>query len=357
MSFGVNKGVNDTLETRLAILEKANLMLNSLLASLGSVYVRSNSFPLSATYLKAVAFEAARVIVTAEGIYNDLIFKTTRPEFIFQNIQSFLFLNSNYVHTEEDDVALRSFLLALIQCYFQGATKLSIQKALELAIENQAAVELQELFLEGRDSNKFDDTVPLMHRFLVSVFVSNSTMDIVKLQNSITFLAGLVKPAHTSIATRFVFLDPEDAIGFANNCILVIDPETGKTVVGPDGFELTQKLRQNAICDVFNMSLFDYGYTDMRKNCLATKEETVAQETPYVFDSNRLKTRYGPLSNGANGLLDNVSQVKVYIDGIQVEVASVDALKGIITLVNPVPKSASVTIDYIFLKRNNRVVL
>jgi len=352
MSFGVNKGINDTLETRLAVLEKANLMLNSLLASLSSVYVRSNSFALSTTYLKAIAFEAARVIVTAEGVYNDLIFKTTRPEFIFQNIQSFLFLNSNYTHTEEDDVALRSFLLALIQCYFQGATKLSIQKALELAIENQANVELQEMFIEGRGSDKIEDTVPLMHRFLVSVFVANSTMDIVKLQSSISFLAGLVKPAHTSISTRFVFLDPEDAIGFANNCVLVIDPETGKTIVGSDGFELTQKLRDNAICDVFNLSFFDYGYADLRKNCLATRQETVIQETPYVFESNKIKTRYGPISNGSNGILDDKSQVKVFVNGVEVQIASIEALKGIITLVNHVPKNAEVKIDYSYLTRH-----
>lgn len=352
MSFGVNKGVNDTLATRLAVLEKANLMLNSLLASLGSVYVKSNSFALSTTYLKAVAFEAARVIVTAEDIYNDLIFKTTRPEFIYQNIQSFLFLNSNYTHTEEDDVALRSFLLALIQCYFQGATKLSIQKALEFAIENQAQVELQELFLEGRGNDKVKDTIPLMHRFLVSIFVTGSTMDIVKLQNSITFLASLVKPAHTSIATRFVFLDPEDAIGFANNCVLVIDPETGKTVVGPDGFEVTQKLRPNAICDVFNMSYFDYGYTDMRKNCLATREETVTQEKSYLFESNRIKTRYGPLSNGSNGLLTSPSQLKVFVDGVEVPVSSIDALKGIITVANPISRNSEVRVNYTFLTRH-----
>lgn len=350
MSYGINKGINDTLATRLAILEKANLMLNSLLASLGSVYVRSNSFTVHAVYLKALAFEAARIIVTAESVYNDLIFRTTRPEFIYQNIQSFLFLNSNYIHSEEDDVALRSFLLALIQCYFEGATKNSIQQALQLAIENQAEVELEELYIQGRGSK--DDTVPLMHRFLVSIFVTNSKIDIVRLQNSITFLAGLVKPAHTAISTRFVYLDPIDGGGFSNACVLVIDPDTGKTIVGPDGFEITQKLRPNAICDVFNMSLFEYNYADLRKNCLATTELTVTQEASFLFDSNKLKTRYGPLSNGANGLLDDLSQVKVYVDGDEVEVASVDALKGIITLVNPVSSSSSVRVDYTNLRRH-----
>jgi hypothetical protein len=351
MSFGINKGVEDTKATRLLIIEKANLMLNSLLASVGSVYVRSNSFPLFATQLKAIAFEAARVIVTAENIYNDLIFKNTRPEFIFQNIQSFLFLNSNYTHSEEDDVALRSFLLALIQSYFQGATKLSIQNALQLAIENKASVELEEIYLQGR-GNTLIDSVPLMHRFLVSIFVASNTIDVVKLQNSITFLASLIKPAHTAITTRFVYIDPIDELGFSNACVLVVDPLTGKTVVGPDGFELTQKLRPNAICDVFNMAIFDYGYGDIRKNCLATKELEVSQEAILVVTPTKLKTRYGPLSNGANGILSDVSQVKVYVDGDEVEVESVDALKGIINLVDPIPYGSVVRADYTFLRRH-----
>jgi hypothetical protein len=350
VSFGINKGVNDTLSTRLEILEKANLMLNSLLASLGSVYVRSNAFTVHATFLKAIAFEAARVIVTAENVYNDLIFKTTRPEFIYQNIQSFLFLNSNYTHSEEDDIALRSFLLALIQCYFEGATKTSIQKALQLATENQAEVELEELYLQGIGST--DDTVPLMHRFLVSIFVANNTIDVVKLQNSITFLAGLVKPAHTAIATRFVYLDPAEQVGFSNACVLVVDPETGETIVGPDGFELTQKLRPNAICDVFNMSLFQYDYGDLRKNCLATKELTATQEASFLIEPNKLKTRYGPLSNGSNAILDSLSQIKVYVDGSEVSVESVDALKGIIVLSDSVPTSSTVRVDYTYLRRH-----
>ena len=318
--FGNNNGIDDTKQSRQEILEKANLMLNSMLKTLGSNYITSNDYAYYAVKLKALAFEAARIITNAEDIYNDLIFATTRPEFMYQNIETFLFFNSSYSFSNVDDGAARNFLLALIKAYFNGATKSSIEAALALGVDNKATVTLDELYLEGR-ANQALDPVPLQHAFLVSIIVENNNLDIVQLQNNITFLTNLIKPAHTNMTTRFVFSEPTESFA------------------GRD-------------TDVFNAQIFDYGYEDLRKNAFLPLEIFVPSETAYLISPTLIHTRYGPISNGSGVLIDDVSEVTVYVNGNAVTVVSVDALNGLITLADPIPSGATVLVSYSYLRRH-----
>jgi hypothetical protein len=350
MGFYNNRGVEDSKLTRQIIVEKANLMLNSLLSTMGSTYVSSNSFSVFAVQLKSLCFEAARVITNAEDVYNDLIFTTTRPEFLFQNLESYLFFNQAFPFANKDDVAVKNFLLALIKAYFNGATKRSIIAALELASENQARVELEELFLGGREADGVTDTVPLSHTFLVSIFVENSSLDVVQLQSSINFLTDLIKPAHTALNTRFVF--QEDSQGWGGACIFVIDPVTNLPLITTDGFEVTQKTKDTQICDVFNIKIFNYGYEDLRDNCFSSTEKSIVNEPAFIVDQNTLHTRFGPLGNGSNGILESVNQVTVLINGSPVIVESVNALKGIIKTLDLIPEGASVSVSYTYLRRH-----
>lgn len=356
MSFVDNSGIDDTKASRQAIMTKANVILNSMLSSLGSIYVSSNAFPLYAVQLKALAIEAARILVNGEAVYNDLIFKTTRPEFFYQNIETFLFFNQSFAFGNMDDVAARSFLLALIKAYFKGATLSSIETAIELAVEGQAVVQLQELYLQERQANVYtSDTATLNHVFLVSILAASSSVDIITLQSNIAFLTSLIKPAHTHLTTRFIFTDGgtgDGSGGWGGPCLYLKDPITNLPLVTPDGFEVAQKTHEPQICDTLHFDLFNYGYEDYRDNCFGLTDISITNEPPaFQPDAYTITTRLGPIGNGHGGLIDNVNQVTVTVNGNPVAVQNVNALTGVITLVNPIPSGALVLITYSYLTR------
>lgn len=355
MAFNYLAGIDDSKEKRQMTLDKANLILNSLLAALASNYVRDNAFPLIAVQLKALAFEAARIIITSEDIYNDLIFTTTRFDFIWQNIESFLFAGQNYSFSSDTDVAVRSFLLALIQAYFQGATVASMEAAVALAVQGQATVTITELFLEAQGiANPTFDTIPLQHNFLIAINVGSNTTDIIQLQNNINFLISLIKPAHTASQIRFVFTEPggtfNEGGAFGGKCIQIFNSD-GSPLITPDGYEVFQKVVPYQICDAFHLDYFQYGYEDLRFDPYASTDNPVTGESPYLPTPTTIKTRYGPLSDGNGNLISNVDQVSVTVNGNAVTVLSVDALLGLVTLAAPVPNGATVLINYSYLGR------
>ena len=300
MSFIDNAGVSDGKVARQAILQKANVILTGLLNNLASNYVTSSAFTLFAGQLKALAFEAARIISISEDVYNDTIFKTTRPDFISQNIESFLFYNQRFSHFEQTDVQVRSFILALIQAYFKGATASSIQSALtfEFSQEGQISFALTEPIYQEY-TNPSIDFVPLQHQFTVAINADNSAIDIITLQSDVEFLVNLIKPAHTQLETQFIFLEPQDNTDNLGriNCIIVTDGH-GNPLIDEYGFEVTQKLGTRSICDAFRLAFFEYQYEDVRFDCLSTTQMSESAESAILLSSTTLKTRYGPVSDG-----------------------------------------------------------
>lgn len=354
MGFYDNAGVTDGKVARQEILQKANVILTGLLNNLASNYVTSNAFSFFAVQLKALAFEAARIISISEDVYNDLIFTTTRPEFISQNIESFLFYNQRFSHFDQTDVQVRSFLLALIQAYFRGATAASIEAALVFEFNQQSgqiSFTLTEPIYQEYSAPGID-FVRLQHQFTVAINVGNSNTDIVTLQEEVEFVVNLIKPAHTLLTTQFIFLEPQnntDSLGNIN-CILIYLPD-GQPLIDQYGFQVTQKVGTRGICDTFQLQIFDYGYEDARFDCLATTQLQALLETADLLNSTTIKTRYGPISDGNGNLISNVNQLTVLVNGNQVAVQSVNGILGLVTLVNPVPDGASVQITYSWLRR------
>lgn len=413
MSFGTIKtntldttknasaGVDDTKASRQNIVSKANAILNMLLSNVASTYNTTNSFSDYAVHLKALAFEAARIIATSENVYNDLIFSTTRPEFFYQNIETFLFVNQSFPFVNKDDVAIRNFLLAIMRAWLNGARKSSIQAALSLAIEEQSTFVTFNIYENYLDTinNPSLDWVPLQHTFKADIITSNGAVDVNQIQANAKFLIDLIRPAHTYLTVRFVFT--EDTTGFTHgppceptvlltpipvpaamiaayglntasaiwndlqsapgtpldvsqdiytNYLVVYDPAppagSGK------GFHDLPPHQTGQICDVFHIDFFAYNYEDFRTDCNKNLNVPVQNETPDLLGLNKIKTRYGPLGDGAGNLVSNVNQVQVFVNSVQVAVLGVDALKGIITLVNPFVLGDVVTVNYSFLRRH-----
>jgi hypothetical protein len=159
-----------------------------------------------------------------------------------------------------------------------------------------------------------------------------------------------VKLSKNDLNTRFVF--NEDTLGWGGACIFVINPITNLPLITPDGFEVTQKTKDNQICDVFNINIFDYAYEDLRDNCFASTEKTITSELSYLVDENTLHTRFGPLGNGSNGLLNSLNQVTVLVNGSPILLQSVNALKGIIKTVSPLSKDDIIQVSYTYLRRH-----
>ena len=400
MSFGTIKnnlvdttsnasaGVNDTKASRQNIVNKANAILNSLLATMGSTYNSANDFSSYAVHLKALAFESARIIATSENVYNDAIFTTTRPEFFYQNIETFLFVNQAFPFVNQSDVAIRSFLLSILKAWFNGARKSSIQTALSLAVQGQATFQLTENYLQQYVSPNVD-WVPLQHTFTALITPNNSSINLTQLQNGASFLIDLIKPAHTYLEVQFLFNEdneeiggtPANPIGFTKGppCVYIpnLSPapvpqalinvwgatdaaliwsalgETTTVTGGPgEVFWALPPHQPGQICDAFHIDVVEYQYEDFRQDCGSMLNVPVENETPEILSSTTIKTRYGPLGDGLGNLVSNVNQVQVFINNVQVTVIAVNALKGIITLAAPIPHGATVTVNYSFLRRH-----
>jgi len=384
MSFnGSKSGITDTKNFRINILQKANQRLGVIVKGISEgngTQVNKNSGMLSlldnyyksdvpstnySMHLKAVAFESARSLIIAENTKDDIYFKTTRGEYLSQNIASFLFPFSRFPTTDKTDNESRNFYLAIIEAYFGGSTKNNIEKSLIRFLDG-VDIGILENFLLARSGGSLD---PILNKFTFDVLVNVSDArikDVNKLQNDIEFLLSIIKPAHTTFQTKLIFSEFFDV--FRNICSYLTDGN-GERVVSPDGFEIKIKGTNTSICDTYHIDLYDYYYEDLRKPSttfgISQIDGEIVQDNNLKFfqasprvpistlggnwdlsDVRQFHTKYGPYAKPDGNIADSVEDIKVYVDGIQVDVLNIFPLSGAFTLVvNPSDESV-VTVDY-----------
>ena len=134
MAFGGNtNGFTDTKSFRRCVLEKANQRLGLIIKTLAegngsqvskdlgminlldSTYKSDVPSTIYAMHLKAVAFESGRFLCTSADVGDDIIFDSTRGEYLSQNIASFLFPKNRFSQTTSTDEAVRNFYLSIVE--------------------------------------------------------------------------------------------------------------------------------------------------------------------------------------------------------------------------------------------------
>ena len=392
MSFGGStKGFLDTKEFRKCILDKANLRLgiifsspddgarnivnreSGLLALLDSSYKSDVPSTVYAIHLKSIAFESARFLCIAYKAADDLIFVSTRGEYLSQNIASFIFPNNRFPLTDFNDTYVRNFYLSIIEAYFGGSTKSNIENALFKFLN--VPIEIIENFLLARNNATLDEIIKKF-TFEVNIDPSDPRIkDINKVKKDSDFLLDIIKPAHTAYKTNFLFNDYFD--DFTKGCTPVYDA-SGYPAVTQDGFDLRQKVANTAICDTFHTDIHNYGYEDFRKEdphqYVVYVENELVQEIPaegykifqanprlvktvgggfwnYQEDEKIFHTRLGPFGKENGQLADDLNtDVKVYVNGLRVEIDELYPMSGAFKLKIQPAYTDRVTCSYYFLK-------
>ena len=360
MSFiGNHNGLNDSKSFRQRILDLAATRLgvivktldegngsqtdktSGLLGLLDSNYKSDVPSTKYAMHLKAIAFESARFLCSSAEYNNDQFFKYTQGEYLYQNIGSFLFPGEKIPQTQESDVSVRNFYLSIIKAYFGGATKSNIEES--LLTFTGIPVTLQENFELSKTNDSLDSVV---NQFLFNVNVDTSDpriTDVNSLKSNIKFLLDMIKPAHTTYQTNFIYTE--------------------------------EFLSENNLIEEPRVDLYDYKYEDLRKKDTQRysfkvdgevvqaklEENSVFQASPRVVKTRDLQvlkdydpaifhTRHGPLGT-LEGNLASVSDIVVKVNGSEVVVLEIFPLSGAFKL-NFVPgPDDEITVSYYFLMK------
>ena len=186
MSFeGNTKDFVDTKQFRKCILVKSNERLGLIVKSLsngengtfvpkdrGLLGLLDSSYKSDvpstnyAMHLKAIAFESARFLCTTKQVTDDIIFDSTRGEYLSQNIASFLFPGQRFSQTTSTDEKVRNFYLSIIEAYFGGSTRENIENSLLRFLE--VPVGIVENFLLSREDATLDSIINKFTFFLSS---------------------------------------------------------------------------------------------------------------------------------------------------------------------------------------------
>lgn len=389
MSFNGNKtGFFDTKNFRKDLLNKANARLgvivktipegngtqvtktSGMLSLLDSYYKSDVPSTNYSMHLKAIAYESSRALIISQIARDDIYFKSTRGEYLSQNIASFLFPLNRFPTTDKSDTESRNFYLSIIEAYFGGSTKANIEKSLLRFLEG-VEVGIVENFLLARNGGSLD---PVLNKFTFDILVNvndERIRDINKLQADIEFLLSIIKPAHTTFETKLIFTEFFDV--FRNICTFALDGD-GNRIISPDGFEVKMKGTNTSICDTIHYDIFDYFYEDTRKprsnNGITLisdeiiQEEDLSREIRSVYQAspripisiqggnwsssseNEFHTKYGPFAKENGSVADDVSDIIVTVDGVEVVVLDIFPLSGAFKLLNTPPPGSVVKVTY-----------
>ena len=392
MSFGTNtNGYLDTKDFRTCVLTRANKRLGlivktiqegggtliskkeGMLSLLDSTYkadVPSTSYGM---HLKSIAYESGRFLCSLEETGDDIYFEDTRGEYLSQTVASFLFPGYRFAHTDSTDAKVRNFYLSIIEAYFGGSTRENIENSIIRFVEVPVGIVENYLLARG-DSNL--DTVINKFTFDIVIQVDDPRIkDVTQLQEDIEFLINIIKPAHTTYETKFIFTELFDI--FRKGCLTRIDSE-GFPQVSYDGFEVKTKLANTSICDKAHIDYHDYFYEDFRKEgedrfAIPVEREIVQeiseeyfntfQASPrlvktleggrwnYPSDRHLFHTHFGPFANkDGTGLADAPTDITVYVNGVFTEVIEIYPLSATFRLENIPDEDAKVEVSYYILR-------
>lgn len=203
-------------EYQLRVTQRAQTIFTTLLNLLPSNYTSAVQGPNYTNELKIVAIELAKIELELEDVDLDISFETTRTEFLYSIAGYLVFLNGRIPALEFDDVEFRRFILSLIKIYFQGSVPQSIRDAVDLFLDGQFEV-LENFLLVRQGASGLD--ISDQFGFQVNIEIpagEGFPEDVFGVQDAITTIVNVIRPAHTLFRVRYIFSDeyvPNGEIG------------------------------------------------------------------------------------------------------------------------------------------------
>jgi hypothetical protein len=180
-----------------------------LMAMLSSFYTAEIPSTNYGVELKAFAQELARIKIRLDDTQTDTQFSAVRSEFLYQIIGYLVFTDGKLPTIAFDDIGFKTFLLAIINIYFQGSIPLSIQEGIQLFTSDNVTV--RENYLEVEQGNS-DFDISDQFTFDVDFEISGNVVpqNFTDLNDNLKLMIGLIKPAHTLFRIQYIFKDTID---------------------------------------------------------------------------------------------------------------------------------------------------
>ena len=310
------------------LVAKTSEMEQSLRDLLPSTYRSTITGPNYTLALKAYAVEFAKIRLTIEDIQSDGYFSSDsygndRADFIYQKIGSLLSVQQNLNLSIFDTQEFKAFCLSLVGLFFGGSTPANITRGVETFLGEEGGVFLREKFKDARNPHSAYD-ISDQFGFVVDVEYTDRVSKVFSdLYVKVDFLLRLIKPAHTLYVLRFLFTEY-----FSQ----VVSDDTPKHDV-----------------------LWDHTYDDFRsywtgvagrdrlgKNTIHSKVETLTGYT-----GSDIYTTYGPLAADTDTpSLATVEDVSVTIDGLFIDIVSIDPAIGLITVDYTMTEEQEIIVSY-----------
>ncbi|MDO8640270.1 MAG: hypothetical protein Q7R33_01900 [Nitrosarchaeum sp.] len=171
-------------------------VVKRILSNLESTYNKQSISTVFYGYFRALAMEIARAAQIGEDYRDDLYFDggTTRPELLYQNLGYLLKFEprSTFTHNE-----YREFLLTLMQMFFKGSTPSSLAEGLGVLFQSDITIK-----------EYYQDDISQQFIFAVDVDIGSQPIQSWSILNdNISAILRLTKPAHTYFLVRYLFSD------------------------------------------------------------------------------------------------------------------------------------------------------
>jgi len=327
--------------------------IKDIFKNMGSSYSRSPS-TIFYGHLKSHAMEQARLEYDEEKSQNDLDYDILDPKLIWQNLGYLITIPPSNVISQED---YRQLLLALISILFEGSTKTSLQRGLELFVEND--VQLREPV--------FSKDADISEQFIVKIDVlvegagpldSNLSL----MSEQINAFMTVVKPSHIFYIIRFIWTEH---FYFQNACELqwekdpqgdyILD-QWGRKIPILDiyGWQVAIKTTSTAICDRYKVGFENLYPEDMRTDCseYAAEIQEITENVSNQFLGEPTKddffTYFKPWIKEDEFEIAELTDFVVTINGTPVSVDEFDPTRGYVKLTAPPNYGDQIEITYYY---------
>jgi hypothetical protein len=165
--------------------------------------------PYYINQFKAISDELSRLQISLQEILGDSDFSLIRSEFLYKMVGSLIFKSKDGIPNINGDISYREFLVELIKLIMNGSRRDSMESAIELLTDSTVSV-IENALEHGRTSEDFRN----QFSFNVDIVTDGGTrfpVDALVLEENVSILLKVIKPAHTIYRYRNVFID---AFGF-----------------------------------------------------------------------------------------------------------------------------------------------
>ena len=202
----------DSKQYRKNLEAKTAEILQILNDFLPSNYISTIPSTTYAVLQKTYAQEFAKLSLQLQLVVNDISYYQVRPQFIYQNFVSLLYIANQIPFNTFSDVDFQNFATSVLNIYLGGSTLPNILKGVELFTGPGNATILENYLLAREPNSGLDisDEFGFQIKVLVDEAIAQSLSDTL---NKIRVLVTIIKPAHTIFTLSLIFTDFVDTLG------------------------------------------------------------------------------------------------------------------------------------------------